>query len=484
MVVGLWHKSIRKLKRLCGNSTTSPKVSTTTWNRTEETTKSEPPTKVSTHPPSTAEVGYTIGINSTGPLIKLRPHQQAALDKIQSASKGTILVPTGGGKTLIAIMDACKRLESASVPTALVVVAPRILLASQLCEEFMEVVKENVTRQVIPAHIHSGDTSHFSTTKVQEIKCFEGMMETAQLHRIFFTTYHSLPRLAEAGISVDTIYFDEAHNSVQKSFYPATKYFSETAQRCYFFTATPKHSYVPSKPGMNNVSVYGNVIVNVAAPKLVEGGFIVPPQIVARELPLIAKGDQTADRDAEYLIQSIDENDARKVLVCAKAVKQITRMIAESDFVEQLQARGYSYMYIAASTGAVIDGIKVTREHFFKTLNAWGADNSKKFVVLHHSILSEGINVSGLEAVIFMRSMDAIGISQTIGRVIRLHKDDAAGLRAGTITPGALNSYTKSFGLVIVPMFTKGLQGAARAIENVVETVFVDGEAACSAIRR
>jgi hypothetical protein len=62
----------------------------------------------------------------------------------------------------------------------------------------------------------------------------------------------------------------------------------------------------------------------------------------------------------------------------------------------------------------------VDREVFFDTLNAWGKDPSKKFVVLHHSILSEGINVSGLEAVLFMRNMDYIGISQSIGRVIRL----------------------------------------------------------------
>ena len=72
-------------------------------------------------------------------------------------------------------------------------------------------------------------------------------------------------------------------------------------------------------------------------------------------------------------------------------------------------------MYISAKTGAVVDGVKVSREEFFKTLNVWGADNAKHFVVLHHSILSEGINVSGLEAVIMLRSMDAIGISQTIG---------------------------------------------------------------------
>ena len=418
-------------------------------------------------------------------MIKLRPHQQAALDKLASAARGTVLVPTGGGKTLIGIMDAVRHLNAAQTPQTIIVVAPRILLATQLCSEWMEVIKEEVTRQVIPAHIHSGDTAHFSTTKVEEIKCFEGMMQTAQLHRIYFTTYHSLHRLAESSVQADIFVCDEAHNSVQKSFYPAVKYFSEVSARAYFYTATPKHSNTPSKPGMNNVAVYGHVIVNVAAPKLVQGGFIVPPRIVARELPLLQKGEKTtADRDSQYILQSIRENNASKVLVCAKAVKQITRMVAESNFAQDLQDMGYSYMYIAASTGAVIDGFKVSREVFFETLNAWGADNSKKFVVLHHSILSEGINVSGLEAVVFMRDMDYIGISQTIGRVIRLHKDDAAGLRAGTIEPGNTSQYTKSFGLVIVPMFSKTQQTAARKIQNVVDIIFRDGEAAVSTIKR
>ena len=417
-------------------------------------------------------------------MIQLRPHQQDALNKIQSASKGTILVPTGGGKTLIGILDACKRLESASEPISIVVVAPRILLAQQLCEEYMEVISNEVTRQPIPAHVHSGETSHFSTTKVDEIKCFEGMLNTAGMSRIFFTTYHSLPRLAEAGITVDTIYFDEAHNSVQKGFFPATQYFSQTAARAFFFTATPKHSLTPLKAGMNDVSVYGNVIVNVPAPTLVKGGFIVPPQVVCRELPMLKRGEMTADRDAEHIISSIDDNNTSKVLVCAKAVKQIVKVVGETDFVQKLQDRGFSYMYIAASTGAVIDGQKVSREQFFQTLNAWGKDNDKKFVVLHHSILSEGINVSGLEAVVFMRSMDYIGISQTIGRVIRLHKDDATGMRNGTITPGNTGDYTKSFGLVIVPVFSKAQKSAAKSIQAVVDIIFTKGEAAVSTVRK
>jgi hypothetical protein len=121
---------------------------------------------------------------------------------------------------------------------------------------------------------------------------------------------------------------------------------------------------------------------------------------------------------------------------------------------------------------------------FFDTLSAWGKDSDKKFVVLHHSILSEGINVSGLEAVLFMRSMDYIGISQTIGRVIRLHKDDAAALQSGRIAPGALGDYTKSFGLVCIPVYSSVGISTAKKVQAVVDTVFNQGLPAISVVKR
>ena len=430
---------------------------------------------------------YNKDINETQPTtmtITLRPHQQDALDTIQRASLGQLIIPTGGGKTLIGIMDAIKRLDAATSPINIVVVAPRILLSNQLCEEYMEIIKEEVTNAPIPAHIHSGETHHFSTTKVDEIRVFDGMTTTAGLHAIYFTTYHSLPRLAEAGISVDSIYFDEAHNSTQSNFFPATQYFSETAQRCFFFTATPKHSATVRKAGMNDTSVYGNVLVNVPAPTLVKGGFIVPPRVALVQRELVDAKGVTADSDCENIIDSIDQHGVDKVLVCAKAVKQIINLFNQTDIAQQLADRGYSYMYISAKTGAVIDGVKCGREEFFETLNTWGKDNDKKFIVLHHSILSEGINCSGLNAVIFMRSMDYITISQTIGRVIRLHKDDAAGLRNGTITPGATETYTKSFGLCIIPVFTKASASNAKKIQTVIDIIFKEGLPAVSTVKR
>jgi hypothetical protein len=83
-----------------------------------------------------------------------------------------------------------------------------------------------------------------------------------------------------------------------------------------------------------------------------------------------------------------------------------------------------------------------------------------------------------------MRSMDYIGISQTIGRVIRLHKDDAEGLSSGRIAPGAVETYTKSFGLVCIPVYSSVGVSTARKVQAVVDTVFNQGQPAISVVKR
>lgn len=408
-------------------------------------------------------------------MIQLRPHQQRALDALAKHLKGQVIIPTGGGKTNVGIFDAMREFLKENSQT-IVVVAPRILLAEQLSSEYLEFI---TNASVL--HVHSGETHHQSTTRPNEIR---NWVDQTRGNKLIFTTYNSLQRLQQADIHVNTIYFDEAHNSVQRNFFPATEHFAATADRCYFFTATPKHSATVSKPGMNDGSVYGQVICSVPAPELVEGGFIVPPKVVVQQFEMLGKGQIVADVDCENLIATIDAQEVGKVLICSKATKQITALVSQTDFCTQLEDRGYSWMYITSKTGAVIDGKKVNREVFFDTLSAWGKDNDKKFVVLHHSILSEGINVSGLEAVLFMRSMDYIGISQTIGRVIRLHKEDAAALSSGRIAPGALQDYTKAFGLVCIPVYSSVGISTAKKVQAVVDLVFQQGQPAISVVKR
>ena len=391
-------------------------------------------------------------------MIQLRDHQLSILNTLQENRKGQVIVPTGGGKTMCMIEDAKYQFTKSNLPKTIVVVAPRILLAQQLCEDFLELI-DNVD----VLHVHSGETHHYSTTKADEITY---LVNNSTDNILIFTTYHSLHRIQEAEIDVDTIYFDEAHNSVQKNFVEATEYHSMYANRCYFFTATPKHSKTPFKIGMNDGDIYGKVLVNVPAPNLVEKGYILPPKVSIKKIDVVDDSRFKHEHDCDHVVSTIDEIDIDKVLICARSTKQIVNLVSQTDFCIELRTRGYSWMYITAKTGAVVDGKKVDRESFFNTLNEWGKDDTKKFVVLHHSILSEGINVSGLEAAVFLRNMDYISISQTIGRVIR---------------KGGEN---KTYGLISVPVYDKVGISTSRKVEAVVDTIFNQGQPAISVITK
>jgi len=371
--------------------------------------------------------------------------------------KGQVIVPTGGGKTMCMITDAHNQFKYGN--QTIVVVAPRILLAEQLSNDFLKIVDN---AKVL--HVHSGESKHFSTTNPNTIG--DWVVNNWNDNKIIFTTYHSLNRIQQSSIPVNTIYFDEAHNSVQKHFHVATKFFATTNnRRCYFFTATPHHTATDNKAGMNNEEVYGKVLEQVPAPELVDAGVILPPKVVVNQLDMIKDRKITIEEDADSILSSIDSNSVDKVLICARRTKQITNLMSNSKLATELYGRGYNWMYITAKTGAFINGVKVSRVKFFETLNKWGKDNTR-FVVLHHSILSEGINVNGLEAVLFLRTMNYTGISQTIGRVIRKGNSN------------------KQFGIVSIPVYDKVGITTSRRVGAVVDTIFEKGEPAISISRR
>ena len=170
---------------------------------------------------------------------------------------GQVLVPTGGGKTMCMIVDAKWRF-SMPIPQTIIVVAPRILLAQQLCEEFLEQI-DNV--EVL--HVHSGETNYKTTTNPKEIQEWH---HASTKNQLIFTTYHSLHRIKQ-DVEADTVYYDEAHNSVQKNFFESVKDRSNITRRKFYFTATPKH-HTSQERGMNNSKVYGQVIAQIPAPRV------------------------------------------------------------------------------------------------------------------------------------------------------------------------------------------------------------------------
>lgn len=402
----------------------------------------------------------------------LRPHQTRGLDAMSKYSKGQLVMPTGAGKTLCMIAYSQQQFQNDSFKT-IVVVSPRILLSEQLCYEFLEHI-DNADVM----HVHTGKIDHFRSTSSRIIRAWTTAVEG---HKLIFTTYHSLPRLIDSGIEIDVVLFDEAHNSVRKDFFVSTEHLSNNVNNCYFFTATPKHSNAYDKPGMNNVSVYGQVICNVSAPELVQNGFIVSPMIQVGVRDVTRHKDFAAEQDCMTLLDTIlNEDHMEKVLVAAPNTKVLVRMLAETDFMQEVQSAGYDLLWITSKYGAFINEQKVGREEFFQTLTKWGKDPDKKFILIHYSILSEGINCPGLTSCVLMRDMDPIAVAQTIGRVIRLHPEDSKRLSEGSLTPGKLEDYVKSHGFIHVPVYNNTGKATASKVQSVSDTIFTQGEPAVS----
>ena len=109
-------------------------------------------------------------------------------------------------------------------------------------------------------------------------------------------------------------------------------------------------------------------------------------------------------------------------------------------------------------------------------MNEYGNDPDQKMIVFHYSILSEGINVHGLTHCIMLRSLPWIEMCQTIGRVVRMHRDDRKAIQEGKIAAGNYQFYKKSFGKIVVPVNNNYGDKIANQLQNVVNAVFVKGE--------
>jgi superfamily II DNA or RNA helicase len=405
----------------------------------------------------------------------LRPHQQRILDAMLTASVGRVTCPTGGGKTLPMILDCLRRLQQADRPQTVVVVSPRILLAVQLYEEFWSELNGKVDAAVM--HVHSGEVDCYSTTKPAQIAVHAGVCLAANSHQIIFTTYNSLRRVNEAGIDVDVIYYDEAHNSVRRDFFKEVAAATLTAKNAYYFTATPK--YRGGAISMNNTAVYGSELISVPAPELIANGSIIPPTVQAHEIDFERnKSLLAAENDREVLIDivsKLDDDAAQKILVAAPNTRVLWALLSSTNVMAEFAERGYDVLHITSKHGAYINKKKVGREEFFNTLTAWGQDPTRKFIMFHYSILSEGINVPGLTHCILLRNLPVIEMAQTIGRVIRLDRQDAADIASGKIPAGQLEFYRKRTGFVTVPVFTNYGQQTAKRLQSVVDDIFVKG---------
>lgn len=391
----------------------------------------------------------------------LRPYQQNVLKALKEQNKGIVAMPTGAGKTRVFIEDVKQRMNASNLPLTIVVVAPKILLCNQLEEEFNETLHGQV--EYFSFRVHSGEEG---ITNPQEIKTISNIYKTINKHQILFTTYKSLMRIHEAFVDIDVAIFDEAHHSTTENNFVGVAQTSATAKKTYFFTATPKDTR--DTKSMLNSDVYGGTIYSLSPKELVAGGFILPPKLESYEA--------SAD-DSENVINFLNslENNP-KVLVASHSTQSLMDMLTETDLLLQLEQRGYSVLHITSKMGAVINNRKVPRPVFFETMNKLCNDENAKVVIFHVAILSEGISVPGISHVLMLRNLNLIEMVQTIGRVLRLHKEDIQRIQRGELVSGEFHNYKKSCGVIAVPINDGRGDKILMKLQAVIDTLFVEGK--------
>ena len=255
-----------------------------------------------------------------------------------------------------------------------------------------------------------------------------------------FVTYDSLDRIVSSMITVSAVYYDEAHNATKSDNFNAVKFMSAHADHNYFFTATPRYSESGSVdgPGMDNSSVYGEVIANVEFSELVKRGVIVSPL-----LHLMVSDADTSKMDEvsvnmktiEEVVDHYESNHAdtnnHKILFCTQGTKAIKDLI-KAGLHDWATSRGYKVLTIDSINQGYVNGQnKISKSQFIQQLNDHGNDPNEKLIVLHYSMLGEGIDVKSLTGVVYLRnSLSSIFATQSMGRVIR----NCPGKKYGIVT--------------------------------------------------
>jgi len=397
-------------------------------------------------------------------------YQDRILKAIRENPKGILVAGTGAGKSYT--MGWSIRERIAAGDSVIVVVAPRILLAQQLFKSIDSLIGKSATFQHL--FVYSGEaiqreeevlTSeqildvHFSTTSIHEIQEEKERADRNNVPLILMTTYHSLDRIIESGIPIDTVYLDEVHNAVSLEFSKPVRQLSEVAGRMYSYTATPKKTDSAKGRGNNNQEVYGKIICEVTAKELIEAGAIVPPKINYLYSKINASDVDNVSLTREIVKQTFEHYEEchshlnHKILFACDGTETIHQLQTQTDLVKWAQQNNIDTFITTSNYGDWVNGVQLkSRKEFLERLQKYGGDPNRKIAILHYSILSEGIDVPGLTGCVPLRNMNPITLTQTIGRVLRMLPVDRRAISEGLVKAGDTDSYVKGYGLVTVPI--------------------------------
>ena len=384
-----------------------------------------------------------------------RPHQSDAIKAVVKESKindkGSIVMPTGSGKTLTSLWIT----EALSANTVLFL-APSLQLIRQTKDAWIEQCKEDFlwiaccSATDIEDRDYAGEMSGgMVSTDPADI---DGFMRLVTGKKVFFSTYQSLPSVINAGVKFDIIISDEAHRTAGLSkndlgLFNLVHSKELKSKFRLFQTASPKVfkddllEIVESESDifsfdMNNEKLYGKIIYEMTLGEAIEKKMLCDFRIVAIGVNDKEVAEHLNNRT--YVAEGVSADEAAASI----AINEIFKKIGTTHMISF-----HSRLALAEMTSKELNKLDLYSETVKGTMSTKNREmafkrfkKKPKAVLTNAFALQEGIDIKKVDSIFFSSPKSStISIIQAMGRALRLDPDNP-----------------KKIATIVVPVYTVG----------------------------
>lgn len=407
-----------------------------------------------------------------------RIHQQQMFDNqlhlLTEGGRGSQICATGGGKSLVQY-KTFDYLHNVLNKKLTILVAPTLDLGNQ---HFNQYYSYGFYHKGITAiNFKTGDEPDYDD-HIQFLQTTEQAPVVSHLTELFadvgkhihvITTYASVEKftniLDQLGIVADCIIFDEYQNLISQKVneYGISNMGTYLAQLpCFtilYYSASIKRGRVLSAL---NENIFGPILTNITYKYLREQAILVPKVIV--KVIRISDGERIAGltSNVQHYAKMYENLDIKAATIEAAGVVVAfedaqtfgdVNMVTFSERVNHCRIIGDSEVVKArlsdTNLHVVHAGVpSVKRTKIYDSLKKTTGN-----ILLQHSCVTEGIDVTSFNAAVVIRSLGVIETQQgPIGRTVRAHPDDTKNFEAGLITldnPEGWKKYSSTVYIIV-----------------------------------
>ena len=322
----------------------------------------------------------------------------------------------------------------------------------------------------------------FFTTETEKVKDFYEHTMSQNRNLIIVSTYHSFDRM----IGIDKIKlftFDEAHVLSSKDFVENVNLISNRIEKQFFFTATRKVS--GEDGGMNDREMYGDILYQVSPSRMIIEGEICKLRI--HSIKLLDDYIDEIDKNETMLVSTIIEGFkshrkkikedsyepdkiGAKILVSTEGTKEMMTIQRNPEFQSFCRNNNIKFFSFSSEYGAFEDFNEVSNRNDAYD-HMVGMRNEEDAILLHIDILTEGIDLPSITGVLLLRHLNQIKLFQSIGRALRLLKEDRMRLYSGEIKPEETEKFIKPYAYLILPLHFTEMSSSSDEMRMALEKV-------------